>query len=221
MPPLNSPSAGPPQKLVRQAVRPTTPRLQHTALERRIPPAGSHRPVGQRLPTAACPQKSGSNLSQRPVIYRPQQHQKHTGLLEFQAPSRPPEADNQARGRHLDRNAGPCEMGTFGQRGAAVQARNRTGHHTGGEGRQLRGAEEGTGLGPSWSATLCEREASSTAGGRSPSGRHPQMLLEGPEGFASPDLTRGGEASLGNHPLRERRRPAWDGWGGAPPGSSP
>ena len=88
--------------------RPTTPRLQHAVLERRTPRSRSRRPVGQRLPTAAYPRKSGSNSSQRPVIYRPHPHQKHAGLLEFRAPSRPHPRrgqDDLALGHCLGRNA--------------------------------------------------------------------------------------------------------------------
>ena len=99
LPPLSSPKAGPPQKLVRQAVRPTTPRLQHTALERRIPRSRSRRPVGRRLPAAAYPQKSGENPSQRPIIRRPHPHRKHAGLSEFRAPSRPPRRGRQSSAR--------------------------------------------------------------------------------------------------------------------------
>ena len=71
-------------------MKPTTPRLRHAALERRIPRSRSRRPVGRRLPAAAYPQKSGRNPSQGPIIHRPHPHPKHTGLWEFRAPSRPP-----------------------------------------------------------------------------------------------------------------------------------
>jgi hypothetical protein len=73
-----------------------------------MPRSRSRQPVGQRLPTAACPRKSGSNSSQRPVIYRPHPHQKHAGLLEFRAPSRPyPQRgqDDPVLGHCLGRNA--------------------------------------------------------------------------------------------------------------------
>jgi len=100
LPPLSSSRTGPPQKLVRQAVRPTTPRLQHAVLKRRIPRSPSRRPVGRRLRTAAYPQKSGENLSQGPIIHRPHPHREHTGLSEFRAPSRPPPG-----GRTIQREA--------------------------------------------------------------------------------------------------------------------
>lgn len=86
-------------ELDRQAVRPTTPRLQHTALKRRIPRGRSRRPVGQRLPTAAYPRKSSKNLSQGPVIHRPHPHRKRTGLSEFRAPSRPPRGGGRSSAR--------------------------------------------------------------------------------------------------------------------------
>jgi hypothetical protein len=96
--------------------RPTTPRLQHAVLERRTPRSRSRRPVGQRLPTAAYPRKSGSNSSQRPVIYRPHPHQKHAGLLEFRAPSRPypPERAGRSSARPLP---GPERTATRSARG--------------------------------------------------------------------------------------------------------
>jgi len=90
LPPLSSSRTGPPQKLVRQAVKPTTPRLQHAVLKRRIPRSRSHRPGGRRLPAAAYPRKSGQNLSQGPIIHRPHPHRKRAGLSEFRAPFRPP-----------------------------------------------------------------------------------------------------------------------------------
>jgi hypothetical protein len=107
LPPLSSSRTGPPQKLVRQAARPTTPRLQHTVLKRRTPRSRSRRPVGRRLPAVAYPRKSSQNLSQGPIIHRPHPHRKRTGLSEFRAPSRPPpwrEADNPALGCCLSRN---------------------------------------------------------------------------------------------------------------------
>lgn len=96
--------------------RPTTPRLQHAVLERRTPRSRSRQPVGQRLPTAAYPRKSGSNPSQRPVIYRPHPHQKHASLLEFQAPSRPrpPERAGRSSARSLP---GPERTATRSARG--------------------------------------------------------------------------------------------------------
>lgn len=98
LPPLNSSRTGPPQKLVRQAREgahyPETatydPQKEDT-----VKSVTSDQLV-RRLPTAAYPQKSGSNLSQGPVIYRPHPHQKHTGLLEFRAPSHPLEKRGQS-----------------------------------------------------------------------------------------------------------------------------
>lgn len=86
-------------------MKPTTPRLRHAALERRIPRSRSRRPVGRRLPAAAYPQKSGRNPSQGPIIHRPHPHPKHTGLWEFRAPSRPLGGVDPARGHLLGRNA--------------------------------------------------------------------------------------------------------------------
>lgn len=102
LPPLSSSRTGPPQKLVRQARErahyPETatydPRKEDT-----VRSVTSDQLV-RRLPTVAYPQKSDSNLSQGPVIYRPHPHQKHTGLLEFRAPSHPLE-------RGDDRDARP------------------------------------------------------------------------------------------------------------------
>ena len=134
LPPLSSSRTGPPQKLVRQAREgahyPETatydPRKEDT-----VRSVTSDQLV-RRLPTAAYPQKSGSNLSQGPVIYRPHPHQKHTGLLEFRAPSHPLERRGRS-GREATAWAG-VHRSALGQREATVQARNRTGHHArGGE----------------------------------------------------------------------------------------
>ena len=109
LPPLNSSRTGPPQELVRQAARPTTPRLQHAVLKRRIPRSPSRRPVGRRLRTAAYPQKSGKNLSQGPIIHRPHPHREHAGLSgvsgTFSPTPRGGGADSPARGHRLSRNA--------------------------------------------------------------------------------------------------------------------
>lgn len=104
--------------------RPTTTRLQHTALKRRIPLVDHIRPVGRRLPTVAYPRKSGKNRSQGPVIHRPHPHRKHSGISEFQAGS---PRRGRPQGHRLGRNA---VLSAFGQRKATGQVRNRGGHHT-------------------------------------------------------------------------------------------
>ena len=103
MPPLSSSRTGPPQKLGRQAAKPTTSRLQHTALERRTPRSRSHRPVGRRLPAAAYPRESGKNPSHGPVIYRPHPHPKHGGFGVSGTFSPTPRQGRQSGARSLPR----------------------------------------------------------------------------------------------------------------------
>lgn len=90
LPPLSSSKTGPPQRLVRQAVTPTTPRLQHAALKRRTPPGGHDDQLVDGYRPGLTPRNLVKNLSQGPIIHRPHPHQKQQRLLEFLAPFRPP-----------------------------------------------------------------------------------------------------------------------------------
>jgi hypothetical protein len=80
LPPLSSPKNGPPQIIdwsLKDSLKTVIYILQEEDTE-----SQSRRLKNQRILTTAYPQKSSENLSQRPIIHRPQRSQK-ASLLEF------------------------------------------------------------------------------------------------------------------------------------------
>ena len=205
MPPLSSSRTGPPQRARSAGLAAHYPETATCGPRKEDTAGRSHRPVGRRLPAAAYPRKSDVNPSQGPIIYRPHPHPKHAGLWGFLAPSRPPPG-----GRTAERKAtawAGTHLSAFGQREAAVQARNRTGRHA--SGREV-GRGRRPDVCPSWSANPPGR-GGGTLDGQGP-GQRLRVL------FASP----GGECIRGrtSHCPEAGGQQGWAGRG-VPPGSSP
>jgi hypothetical protein len=80
LPPLSSPKNGPPQ-IIDWSLKDSLDTVIYI-LQEEDTESQSRRLKNQRILTTAYPQKSSENLSQRPIIHRPQRSQK-ASLLEF------------------------------------------------------------------------------------------------------------------------------------------